>query len=103
MLFRGVRALEESECVWWRGRKPRQPGLMCRCPLFYLLFQAGKQTTPLPPRFFRTRYGGWVFMWDFRQGLSRFFNGLDVEVECVQLRAVWKILDADSCSECGCF
>jgi hypothetical protein len=42
-------------------------------------------------------------MWDFRQGLSRFFNGLDVEVECVQLRAVWKILDADSCSECGCF
>jgi len=42
-------------------------------------------------------------MWDFRQGLSRFFNGLDVEVEYVQLRAVWKILDADSCSECGCF
>ena len=73
-----------------------------RC--FTCCFKLESRGTPLPPRFFRVRRWGWVFMWDFRQGLSRFFNGLDVEIECVRSsEGRWRILDAHFCLEYGCF
>ena len=39
---------------------------------------------PPPPRFLERTVLRLGFVWDFWRGLTRFFSGLDVEIECAR-------------------
>ena len=56
---------------------------------------------PLPPRFLARTVLRSGLAWEFRQGFTRLFEGLDVEIRCVRrFRGVGRILDTYSCYEC---